>query len=68
MVKERRCTMDKTYKVIYKTGRSQIVTGTIAFFNNIDAGIPPRLDNAIYLNADMVMSVIEQPIKTSEEF
>lgn len=53
--------MERTYSVLYKNGRTQSVTGNIVLFSSINTEIPNRVKNAVYLNADEVVSAIEQP-------
>ena len=55
----------KHYLVTYKTGRTQMVEGTIVFFSEVDTDVA-RPPNVVYLNASEVASVIEQP-KASKE-
>lgn len=51
--------MLKTFLVTYKTGRSQVVTGNVVLFSSMNTDVM-RPDNAVYLNADELLSVIEQ--------
>lgn len=59
--------MNRTYLVTYKTGRTQTINGHVVFFSSVNTDIPRPPVNAVYLNADDVMSVIEQPSVNQKE-
>lgn len=51
--------MNKEYLVTYKEGHTQSVKGVIVLFSSINTTLP-RPNNAVYLNADEVVSIVEQ--------
>lgn len=51
--------MPRRYAVLYKNGKHQIVSGTIVFFSSINTEVP-KPNNVVYLNADEVISVVEE--------
>lgn len=52
--------MDKRkYTITYKDGQKETVTGSVVLFSNSTGGMIPKIKNLIYLNSDIVRSVIE---------
>lgn len=56
--------VSRTYTVTYRNGKTQTVNGNIVLFSSVNTELS-RPSNAVYLNADEVISIIEQT--TSEK-
>lgn len=52
--------MDKTYMVTYKNGNIQKVTGKIVLFTTTDITMTELDLEAIYLNANEVVSIVDE--------